>query len=529
MTEIDLTVAREYLRVSADASGRLISTAEQHGDHESLAAEKGWTLGAQYAEKGAASASRYGRKDRDGFADLVADLEAGTFGAGILIMWEASRGSRKTWEWARLIEALKDAGVKVYVWDEERQYDPSNAHDRKSLRDGASAAEYESDKISLRVGRAMRSEAAKGNPHGRTVYGYTRTYRMDNGTDLSPGEYLLDPKAKIRRVARQVPHPEQSRAVRLIFASILAGESLRSIAAALNGDGVRTAMGGTLAAEAAGLEGDGIAAGAAWTPARVRDVALNVAYAGKRLHKPEYRGGHQPEFSEADITDAPWTPLVSYPDWKAVSARLRDPKRSVTGNRGRQPAHLLSMIAECGKCGSKMVVRYTHHGTLARYTCRQSGCTTIVRDVLDLYVADAVIALLSDPAAYAMMSPADDGTDLDAARVVLAEVMQEHGEFSDLVGDGKLSPLLAARAEPEILDRLKQAEARVKELETPRGMEGLGLGPGADIAARWSAAPLTARRAVVRVLFEHVRVLPAGRGRSNVTVDERADLKRRTA
>ena len=40
-----------------------------------------------------------------GFAGLLADLDADRFGAGVLVLWESSRGSRKVSEWCALIEA----------------------------------------------------------------------------------------------------------------------------------------------------------------------------------------------------------------------------------------------------------------------------------------------------------------------------------------------------------------------------------------------------------------------------------------
>ena len=80
-------------------------------------------------------------------------------------------------------------------------------------------------------------------------------------------------------------------------------------------------MGKALAAAAADLAGEG--APGVWTPPRVRDVALNPAYAGKRIHMPAYQGGHQPEFSPADLTEGNWPPLVSYADFLEVVRKLR--------------------------------------------------------------------------------------------------------------------------------------------------------------------------------------------------------------
>ena len=46
------TLAREYLRVSLDKSGRERSQDEQHQDNQRVADEHGWTLGDPYRDTG---------------------------------------------------------------------------------------------------------------------------------------------------------------------------------------------------------------------------------------------------------------------------------------------------------------------------------------------------------------------------------------------------------------------------------------------------------------------------------------------
>jgi DNA invertase Pin-like site-specific DNA recombinase len=106
-------IAREYLRVSLDKSGRERSITEQHAENEAEAAERGWSLGEPYADVG--SASRYASKARGDYAALIADLQAGRFGADVLILWESSRGSRRASEWLLLIELCAERRVKIHV------------------------------------------------------------------------------------------------------------------------------------------------------------------------------------------------------------------------------------------------------------------------------------------------------------------------------------------------------------------------------------------------------------------------------
>lgn len=484
-------VAREYLRVSADKSGKLKSLADQHTDHEDLAAERGWLLGTPYAETGAASASRYGRKTRPGFESLTADLESGTFGADILLLWESSRGSRKTWEWVRLIEALADASVLVYVAADERMYDPANARDRKSLRDSASDAEFESDKISKRVNRGMRASAQAGRPHGQPPYGYGREHKI-NGD----GE----------RVIRQVPVPAEADIVRGIFTDLAGGHSLRAIVARLNAGRVPTR------------------AGTPWNTTLVRSIATNPQMIGMRLHLAGSKGGRRPRFGPADLIQGTW-PAIVEPDlfWR-VYATLTDPARRIS--RPGRGKHLASMIAVCGVCGGPLAVRYMlNRKAEPDYWCRNGSHVRVDQAEVDAALTGLVLAFLADRDRYARFAAADTSGELREARNALAEAQAAHDDLAANLAAGKLSATLAAKTEPAILARLDAAAKRVAELETPSGLRDLIGDPGGDVAARWDAAPMTARRSVLRLLFSRIAVERAPRPGPGVHAVERLTVE----
>jgi DNA invertase Pin-like site-specific DNA recombinase len=111
----------------------------------------------------------------------MADLEAGRFGASVLIIWESSRGSRRVGEWASLIDVCAEQGVKIYVTKDAALYDPSRGRDRRSLHEDAVDSEYESSKISDRTKRSNAARAAEGKPHGRVSYGYLHRGRSGRG------------------------------------------------------------------------------------------------------------------------------------------------------------------------------------------------------------------------------------------------------------------------------------------------------------------------------------------------------------
>ena len=107
------------------------------------------------------SASRYARRDREAFAQLITDLEHNTFDADILVIWESSRGSRRTGEWVNLIELCEMRKVRIFVTTHARDYDPTNARDRRSMLEDAVDSEYESAKTSERLRRSTRAAAER--------------------------------------------------------------------------------------------------------------------------------------------------------------------------------------------------------------------------------------------------------------------------------------------------------------------------------------------------------------------------------
>ena len=198
-TEGKTTTGREYLRVSLDRSGRARSIEEQHDDNQAAAEARGVTLGKPYQDK-SVSASRYSSKIRDGFGQLLVDLEKGRFAADELWVWESSRGSRKVGEWVTLIELCEQRRIKIHVVTHGRTYDPGNSRDRRSLLEDAVDSEYESGKISVRLKRAAAANAAAGKPHGRAPYGYRRRY-----------------DERTRKMIAQEPDPIEAPVIRELF------------------------------------------------------------------------------------------------------------------------------------------------------------------------------------------------------------------------------------------------------------------------------------------------------------------------
>lgn len=460
----DVLTAREYLRVSFDGSGRERSLTEQSGDNRRAATGNGWPLGEPYRDN-SRSASRYATRNREGYDQLISDLEHDRFDAQVLIIWESSRGSRRTGEWITLIELCEERNVKIFVTTHGRLYDPGNGRDRKSLLEDAIDSEYEAYKIRDRVKRSAAANVAEGKPHGRVPFGYRRRY---------------DPVT--RRLVAQEPDPDTAPLIRELFDKIAAGRSLHSIAREWDERGIRNAK------------------GTPYTPAHLRALAITSTYAGIREYRPASRGQRrQRQQQPVSVVKGTWEPLVSQETFLAVQSILNDPKRRT--NRPGRGKYLLSMIAKCAQCGSPLAVRRERNTDW--YVCHSAkSCVRCRRSDLDDHVTDAILLwLVSDEATQSLSVSGDlDRATVQAARDDVAAIEAELLDLGRQVGAGLLSATLAAQAEPLIRKRLAEAEKRLKEVGTPDRLRGL-IKPDDRVVEQWESMEMPAKREVARLVL----------------------------
>ena len=457
--------APDALIYARQSLGNTASITEQLDLGRARASTEGWTIRADY--KDPISASRYARKARKDWPKLVDDVQHDR--AGIIWLWESSRGERRASTWLALLEDCRDHGTLIYVETHGRLYDMKNPRDWRTLAEDGTDSEYESAKTSLQLTRSAAARAAAGKPVGKTPYGYTRRYG-------------LDPRTKKPIVLSQDPHPDEAPIVAEIIGRIAKGESLRAIASDLNERGVPTRT------------------GAKWSTTQVRGVALNLAYIGKRVHAPGSRKSRAVPGPDAGVYDATWPALVDEPVFYAARRILLDPARKTT--RPGKAKHLLSLIAVCAVCGSKLTVTYRlREGKRPAYACRDRNCVAIDQADLDSYVVAQVLAVLARPRTWKRLvaAGAAGNAELDTARAVLAALQADYDETVRLFTARKISPAAFAAVEPGKLADLEAARQHVSSLEAPAPLRFMLDGP-ADLAARWQAAPVSARRQAIQAL-----------------------------
>ncbi|MCO4276041.1 recombinase family protein [Pseudarthrobacter sp. HLT3-5] len=507
-------LVREYLRRSKDRSGKGKSPDQQHAENAAALAQQGWDLHPEPYRDNDRSASRYSKQAREGFARLMMDLEEDTFGAGALGLWESSRGSRRTGEWVDLIELCEERGIRIWVTTHGRLYDPANARDRRSLLEDAVDSEYESAKTSKRLQRDMRSNAEKGRPHGKKIYGYRRIKDSETGA-----------------LVRVEPHEHEASIVQEAARRVLAGQTFYAIAKDFNGRGIPPRR-ETRKEHRQGL---------GWTPPAVKQMLTMPAYAAKRQHQGEIIG------------DAMWPALIELETWEKLQIVMSPPERKRTND---WPAkHLLTGIAVCGVCGAPMRIgkqnagrrkdRVTgeplpkpvdDHGNelpypfYNTYVCvgvpGKTGFHVAMRDShLDEVVTDLVLTRLERPDFFAMIGERD--TDTDAKRQAILAEIASYQDYLDRVREDAAQKLrfdLVLDQEARIGPKIKAAQNRLEKLVE---MDPVVVRLVREGAARkgWAELDLPHKRRVLRaVATPRVnRVKPDAKGKRGIN-HERIDM-----
>ncbi|MFD7793552.1 recombinase family protein [Streptomyces sp. NPDC059759] len=467
MTQQTPLWAREYRRLSDAKGGTSID--DQGADNGDAAEDQGWKLGEPYIDDGL-SASRYARRKRDDFEQLVGDLQSGPtgresrFGADILMLWESSRGSRRVGEWVTFIELCEDKGVKIWVTTHERLYDPANGRDRKALIDDANDSEYESYKTSRRVSRTTPKEARKGRPHGEAPYGLMPVYDERTG-----------------KLITWVEDPKRSMVPKLLFERLEAGHSFAAIERLFLESGYLNRS------------------GRPFTHGHLRRMAIMHSYAGLRHHN-------------GALYEGVWDALVPVERFWNVYALVTDPSRVTY--RGGGTRHELTAALKCSRCDVHPSVR-SAPGRQPVYRCAKCGMKIQKAQVDDLVIGSdlehsdgsverrpgVLLVYLARSDIYQLLTqPASDDGELADVRAQLARSRTERDEFRRAKAKNVSEALIIANSLEEKNREVDELETRERELSVPASVLRF-LRPGTDVWDSWHEAPVSARRVLVRAIM----------------------------
>ncbi|OAN29008.1 hypothetical protein A4X17_05320 [Plantibacter sp. H53] len=450
--------AASYARISEKVATR-DKVADQHDQNELHATARGYRIVARYTDDGI---SALGHKTRPGFERMLSDAETGAF--AVIVATEEERLARNVEEKLELHAACEVAGV---VWDTARDgyVDPATDSGEFMSTIRAAMGRIESKRKARRQRAASDARAADGLPTARPGYGY----RREDGRDV-----IIEAEATaIREAARRV----------------LGGDSLRGVAADFRVRGIPSP------------------AGAAWQGATLRQLIRRPSLAGLRTHRGIVVGNFDAELHPAILDEDTHVRL---------EALLTDPSRA-QGTGGRTPVHLLSGLAECGRCGGRMkrIPPWTpkpgqkSKAVKAAYACGNCHKVRRRQEPVDEFVTEVILRRLEQPDAAQLFSHGDEGGAL-AARDAIATIDARLATAADQFAEGVLTGDQLRR----ITERLRgdrQAHERTVADSMPARVPSGVVGPLAR--QTWAGLHIDSRRAVIDALALII-IEPSGSGRA---------------
>jgi site-specific DNA recombinase len=349
-------IAAIYARKSTEQTGvadEQKSVTRQIAHACDYAARHGWTLADEYvySDDGISGAEF---TNRPGFLRLMNALKPRA-PFQVLIMSEESRLGRESIEVSYALKQLVQAGVRVFLYLEDRERTLESPIDKVMLSLTTFADELEREKARQRTYDAMARKARAGHVTGGRVFGY-------------------DNIAVDSHVERRINEAEAA-IVRRIVELCAAGHGLKRIAIGLNDAGATSPR-----SQQERPRG--------WAPSTIRDVLYRPLYRGElvwnRTRKRNAWGvKRQRDRAEGEWLrrEAPDLRIVTDAAWDAAHGRLRAAQRTyLRGTAGQlwgrpmsgvDAKHLLTGIARCGCCGGGVLEKTRAHGRrrVARYAC----------------------------------------------------------------------------------------------------------------------------------------------------------------
>ncbi|MAS15401.1 MAG: resolvase [Nitratireductor sp.] len=438
-----------YARYSSD-NQRDASIADQFRMCRLHAEKQGWHIVEEYSDHAISGASLI----RPGIQALMADAMGGRFD---LILAEAmDRLSRDQEDIAGIFKRMSYADVKMFTLSEGEV-----THLHVGLK-GTMNALFLKD-LADKTRRGQRGRVEAGKSGGGNAYGYDVVKKFDANGEPIRGDRTIN--------------EFQAEVVRRIFRDYAAGKSAKTIAFALNKEGIPAPSGGDWGFST--INGN---------PKRGNGILNNEMYVGKivwnrqRFVKDPSTGKRQarpnPE-EEWVIQEAPELRILDDDLWSAVKARQEKNKIARKENdeadlsrinTRRRPKYLFSGLTKCSCCG----------GGYSAISATLIGCATarnkgtcnnrvnIRRDELESRVLNALRTKLVDPELFAHFCEVftqemnrlrmEGRAGIASAEAELAKVNRELEKILDLYLSDALSVDM-------VKERSKKLEARKTELE----------------------------------------------------------------
>jgi len=435
-----------YCRISSDGTGEALGVQRQEEDARKLCADRGWTVVDVFSDNDSSAYDR--RKPRKHYRRMLQAVADGRINT--IVAWHPDRLHRQNRELVPFIDLINAHDVSVETITAGK-YDLSTAAGRMNAQIVGSVAEYESEHKSERIRRKLEDNAAKGLHHGGSrPYGWCED--------------------------RVTVDPAEAAAVVEAAQLILAGESVRGVARALNAAGYRTST------------------GCQWRDVTVRTMLLRPRNAGLRVHHGEVVG-----------EPGKWEPILSAEDYHQVEAILSNPSRRTNpGSDGK--VHLISSIATCEVCDLPVFASKSkpYKGkSKPIYRCRAGH---VGRDMakVDELIGAVIVARLSKPDAADLLAEPERADEAAAAARRVRELQDRLNDAAQAFAAETITMSQLTTINAALRPKLDEAKAAAV---TPNRQNVLGDLIGApDPAAVWDQLPPARKRAVAMLLI-NVRLL----------------------
>ena len=452
--------------------------------------------------------------DREGFQQLVAEVSLGR--AGIVLGLECSRLARNNAAWHQLLELCAMAGT--LICDEDGLYDPRAFNDRLLLGLKGAMAESELHFIKARLRGGQLSKARRGE----------LITPLPVGLAYDPaGHVTLDPDAAIQG------------AVRHLFTTFEATGSATAVVKAFRAAGLTFPWRHQKGPRKGETD---------WKPLAHHTV-LHV------LHNPRYAGAftygrtrhHVLPGGTTATTALPrseWTSFIpgAHPGYitldqyeanvAKLAANAAAHGRDRASGPPREGSALLQGIIICGKCGTRMTVRYHHRrGTdWPDYLCQRDGienarpiCATIPGSSLDHATGQLLLDTLTPLAIEAALTVTAElenrAAEADALRAAHVERARYHADLARrrYLAVDPANRLVADTLEADWNTALRALNDAQAAYDKAREQHAGTLTPAqeariaklaTDLPAIWNdpATPMRERKRIARLLLTDVTV-----------------------
>jgi DNA invertase Pin-like site-specific DNA recombinase len=320
--------------------------------------------------------------DREGFQRLVTEVSLGR--VGIVLGLEVSRLARNSADWHRLLEicGLTD----TLILDEDGVYDPGHYNDRLLLGLKGTLSEAELHVIRARLPGGILNKARRGELQSPLPVGFIYN---------SEGRPILDPDQQVQEC------------LRFFFDTFRGTGSACGVVKAFRRKQLRFPQRLKKGPHKGELEWGAL------MYSRAVNILHNPRYAGAFVYgrygtrlKPDGKETHTKLPKEQWILLKDVHPgYVSWEQYEQNVQRLQENARAHGHDRRISPARegpaLLQGLAVCGRCGSRMTVRYhmRQRKLIPEYVCQSDGADHIIsvcQRLLGEQVDQAVSQLLME-------------------------------------------------------------------------------------------------------------------------------------